>query len=589
MSLSQPVVMFFSPYAGIWQHAMPEALVAGALQRQGAKVVYAVCDGMYSEGCYTMSAFGVTAVSDENTRQRVCHRCRTQRDLLVEQLDVDTILIDDLLDGQIMILIESIMKEVTIENLETYQYEGFAIGRYAMHEVILHHKLTSLSEITEVSLIDFRLKLKHVLMTYFVGKRLLDKVSPNRVVIYNTHPSTNYTLMNLAERNKIPTYGLHAGGNMSDRLATLYVFRQDMVLLYQDWMRRFIQSWSAQPATELGIKNATQHFLALTAGKTVWVYSEPKSEEHLDVKKYFNIRKDQNILLATLSSYDEMYSGQMMGMMGTYPLIFPTQVEWMREIISFMRKRADLFLLIRVHPRELPNRRDSIHSTHAKMLADELQNLPDNVRINWPSDGISLYDLIPQVDVGLNGWSSAGKELSMLGVPVVIYTKDILFYPHTLNILATDRKNYFECIENALHDGWSIERVKQVYRWLTVEYTLGTISIEDRFSSNEGGRSLWHRFLNRVGSHIQRHEAKNVRVPLKEECKLALVILNEATVVDLQLAGQQRLGEKEEMVMILAEIGKILSTVYPNIPNGHSKTIDSLRKAVANSEATIGS
>jgi len=581
MTSTPATVLFFSPYAGIWPHAMPEALVAGALQRNGAKVVYAVCDGMYSEGCTVMSAYRLSANSSAAARERICRRCRKQRDMFVKQLNVSTVVIDKLLDSQSNAQIRSIMDKVTLENLETFQYEGFPVGRYAIHETIIHHKLTSLSEMTADSLKDFHLKLKHVLMTYFVGRKLLEQLSPDRVVSYNTHISTNFALMKLAESKGIPTFGLHAGGNMSDRFATLYVFRKDMVVLYQDWMRRFVEGWNKLPTTAWGIRNATQHFLALATSRTVWVYSAPKSEKHIDVKAYFGIGPNQKVLMATLSSYDELYSSQMMGVMDTYPLIFPTQVNWMREVIAYVRQRKDLFLIIRVHPRELPNRRDSVHSKHAQMLAQELQDLPQNVRVNWPSDGISLYDLVPQVDVGLNGWSSTGKELSMLGVPVVIYTKDILFYPSTLNMLATDRNNYFECIERAIAEGWSFERVRQVYRWLAIEYTLGTISIKDRFVQKEGTRSLFLRVINRIKRpFMQRIEAKNVRYPLGEEHKFAQAILNDVPVVDLQLAEQGRLSEMEEARIILEEMGKILSTVYPNMPVGHSRTIDNLRAVV---------
>lgn len=587
MAADSSVVMFFSPYAGIWLHAMPEALVASALGRQGVNVVYAVCDGMYSDGCYVMSAYGVSGDSGVAVRNRVCRHCRKQRDLLIKNLDCQVVVVDALLDSQSSEKIHSIMNEVSLGNIETFEYEGVPVGRYAIHETILHHKITALSELTDDSLRDFFLKLKHVLMTYFVGKKLLEQISPNRVVAYNTHISTNYTLMKMAEGRGVPTFGLHAGGNMSDRLATLYVFRQDMVVLYRNWMQQFMQKWSALPVNASCIRNATQHFLALAAGKTAWAYSAPKSRKYVDVKQRFGIRPGQKVLLATLSSYDELYSSQVMGVMGSYSMLFSTQVEWMREVIAYVKQRSDLFLIIRVHPRELPNKRDSAHSTHARMLANELNGLPSNVCVNWPADGISLYDLIPQVDVGLNGWSSAGKELSMLGVPVVIYTKDILYYPYSLNILASDKAHYFKCIETALSDGWSFDRARQVYRWLAIEYTLGTVSINDKFGAKEGG-ALWYRVLNRIKLSVyKRFEAKGLRSSLKEEKKFFDIIMDGADPVVLQLADSPSFSSEEEMEAICRDISQLLDALYPNIPAGYSKVIDGLRGVVEINLMTI--
>ncbi len=52
----------------------------------------------------------------------------------------------------------------------------------------------------------------------------------------------------------------------------------------------------------------------------------------------------------------------------------------------------------------------------------------------------------------------------------------------------------------------------------------------------------------------------------------------------MQLAEQQRLSEEEEMRILREELGKILATVYPNMPTGHSKAIDNLRKVVGSGQ-----
>jgi len=395
--MSKPQVLFFSPYMGIWLHAMPEAFVAASLRDAGADILYVVCDGLFSAGCTTMSAHNLSGESDPLKRERVCKQCRKSRDLIVTELGVSTVTIDSLVDHASLIEIESTVATVSPDNVEAFQIDGFPLGRYALHETIIHYKLTALDEITPSALADLRLKLTHVLMTFRAGERLLKDYKPDRMVTYNTHISTNYALMKLAESKNVPVFGLHAGGNMSDRLGSLYVFRRDMVVLYQDWIKRFEEEWKRMPASAPGMKNATQHFLAVASGRTAWAYSAPKSKQHFDLRDFFGINSNQKVLLATLSSYDELFSSQTMGVMDASPLLFTNQVEWIHNLINYARTRPELFLVIRVHPRELPNLRDSVHSKHAKMLAAELTDIPDNVRVNWPSDNISLYDLAPQV------------------------------------------------------------------------------------------------------------------------------------------------------------------------------------------------
>ena len=67
-----------------------------------------------------------------------------------------------------------------------------------------------------------------------------------------------------------------------------------------------------------------------------------------------------------------------------------------------------------------------------------LTGLPGNVRVNWPTDGVSLFDLANVTDVFANGWSSAGKEMAWLGLPVVLYSDDVYAVPIRLELRRYD-------------------------------------------------------------------------------------------------------------------------------------------------------
>src|SRR5262249_27070023 len=153
----------------------------------------------------------------------------------------------------------------------------------------------------------------------------------------------------------------------------------------------------------------------------------------------------------------------------TLPL-FKTQIDWLQFLLSFLAERSDLFLIVRIHPREFPNKREQVQSHHARRLKEALSQLPANVAVNWPSDGISMYDLVDQTDMFLNSWSSVGKEMSLLGIPVVIYSPELPFYPQDLNYCGFTVKEYVHAIEQALDDGWSFERSRRAYRWSALEF-----------------------------------------------------------------------------------------------------------------------
>ncbi len=578
--MNQQRVVFFAPFSGIWPHAYPEALVASSLKREGAEVVYVPCDGLFSDGCAVMDSHGMTYRSSEAQRQSVCRMCRRRQDALVSGLKVQRVSMDSFVDDATRRQCKDFAQELAQRDIADAELDGFKVGRIGLHETLLHYKLTSLDELNDDSMGDFRMRLYNVLLSLHVTRVMLNSLKPQRIVAYNTHVSIIYIMMLVAERAGVRTFGIHAGGNMSNRFGSLYIFRRDMVRLYKGWIDAFEQKWRQLPATRQGIEGAARHFSALTSGKTVWVYSAPKKAEYFDVRAHYGIRPDQKVLLAMLSSYDELYSMQVMGLLPEFNQMYSSQVEWIRALVKHLSVRKDLFLIIRVHPRELPNQRDKVHSLHAKRLASELTDLPDNVRINWPQEGISIYDLVPYVDVGLNAWSSTGKELANLGVPVVLYSDDIIFYPASLNLLARDEKDYFEKIDQTIASGWSFDRVVQVFRWLALEYTLGTVDIHDGFSFGEGRRSFLRRAMGKLRRMLAyRLEASWLGRRLRHHSTIVQCILEDADMLTLQYEGQGALAPDQELDIIRAEMRKLVEVMYAHVPAGCSANVDALRAA----------
>jgi hypothetical protein len=187
-------------------------------------------------------------------------------------------------------------------------------------------------------------------------------------------------------------------------------------------------------------------------------------------------------LVATMSSYDEVYAAQEAGICPPYKGAFASQIDWIRWLVDYVSDRKDLFLIIRVHPREFPSRRERVGkmSDHARRLESAFAELPANCVINWPSDKVSLYDLAKDAEVVLNAWSSAGKEMRLLGLPVVEWMPDLLFYPPDDGLCALDQDEYGRRIERALSRGWCAEQVVQMYRWHVLEYGLSNFNTDYR-------------------------------------------------------------------------------------------------------------
>jgi hypothetical protein len=249
-----------------------------------------------------------------------------------------------------------------------------------------------------------------------------------------------------------------------------------------------------------------------------------------------------------------------------FKLVFPRQADWIKALIAYLGGRKELCLIIRVHPREFPNKRDGLLSEHAIGLRQIFATLPDNVRVNWPTDNVSLYDLANITDVFTNAWSSAGKEMAWLGLPVVLYSRDLTLYPADLNYVGLTEAEYFAQLERALCEGWSAERILKTYRWCALEYDHAAMDISDSFSASEY-RTLFRKVFNRMTRlvapyHRQRADCRKRAPRLAAGDKISAILSGELNSV-LDLPDETtKMSRSEEIACLKVEVGRLIHGLY---------------------------
>jgi hypothetical protein len=489
-------IVFFAPHAALWVHAFPEALVAEALAQAGHRIVYVGCDRVFSRFCVPMRANKLDPDAPDDAKAAVCDRCERNKTLLRTRFGFDGYDIGSVLTEEDRAEADRILLEARPATFLRIVLDGVEIGRAALSTYLLTFKKSNL-DFSPSEWAVFSLELRNTLYSYFACRRVLDRERPDRVMLYSSGYSVNLVWCLLAEARNIPFYYMNAGANLSDRLQKLVISRGHSL------QRRLLTHWDRyrdKPSSPATLRYVTDHLVEIMKGRSPFVYSTGGALEGTAVRGYFGLEDGQKVLLATLSSYDEVFAAQVTGLFPTdFELLFPRQVDWVHACIEWVAARPELALIVRVHPREFPNKRDAVKSDHARELEAAFVDLPRNVRINWPTDNVSVYDLAKITDVGLNGWSTVGKELSLLGIPVVLYTQDLIFYPSELNLLGTDRESYFRCIDQALAEGWSIERMRRAFRWQALEDRYSRIDISDGYHYKEHQPGpLWRRAGNRL-------------------------------------------------------------------------------------------
>jgi hypothetical protein len=493
-------ILFFSPYALIDVHAIPDALLAKSLRYAGHETLHVSCDGLFNSYCIAMSAVGLGYFDDQVKKDAICRNCKVKRDKINSTFEAPSTHLEKYLAADDFQLADSICAKATPENWFDFEYDGIDVGKYAAYELVLNDKINS-KAFTADQWRKYQVDLRNALCVLIGIRKIFDEFRPERVVMYNNLYSANSTVCAVAEQRGVKYYSLHAGGH--------HVHMRSHITIYRGRGSRRLtpygQAWKdvqGRPLSPAEIDKVNLHIRELLLAKSPWVYSiksvNMKSE---DLRTFFHAREDQKVLLVTMSSEDEKFAGSLVDIPHQRgEPIFKSYFEWISFLVEWAAKRPDIMLIIRVHPREFPNKRERVLSAQAKIQKDYFVDLPENVKVNWPEDNISLYDLLKIVDLGLNSSSTAGLDMVLFGIPVVIIDENQLIpYPRDLNIFAENKDDYVEKIEQSLSLPWDLKRVIHAYRWLSFLYQIEEIDISDGYFPKRKGFVNWaQRILSRV-------------------------------------------------------------------------------------------
>lgn len=437
-----------------------------------------------------MSARGLSAESSRHAKAVACRSCNRRRKVLESEFCFVDHALEDGLTSDDLASIQALLTEVTPKTWFDMLIDDIPIGRYAAYEFFLTYKLNS--HVIPAELWDTYLgHLKNALIAHAAMTRLFDSVKFDAILVYNGLYSTNRVVTKLGQQRGIPSWAMHAGSHVVDKFCTLCMYDADLlpVLSFKsdEWSRiREI------PLCPDDVQLVQRHIAEIVRGRNLFVYSTGVGRiTQVELRERLGIPTDRKVLLATMSSGDEIVAARLVGLFPEVPdtsSVFENAADWIRFLVKECEQRPDLHLVVRVHPREFPNKREGQRSQNSYELEHVLSNLPSNVTVNWPSDEISLYDLIPVVDVVLNSTSSAGLELSAFGLPVVLHDSQyMLAYDPGIHSIVRNRHDYMAAVDAAIREGRSLENSRRSFRWWAFVFRNLAVDISEGFSYPSNG------------------------------------------------------------------------------------------------------
>ena len=469
-------ILFFAPNSAVPFFAHAEAVLANSLMHSGNEVTFISCGKLYSTFCTSMMAYNISYESDSLTKLRLCNICSGNIAVMRRFFSLPGEDLANHVTSEDREQTSEILASTDQANYLSVSIDQQNLGRIALYDFLLMHKKNRLI-FSENEWDIYLTFLKNTILTYVAAKRLLSAICPDRVIIYNPLYASNGAFRAAADFLNIPVYHIHASENLSLRSSHLFITKNNTYNL----RKQLKKQWSAFrdiPAKSPALNDVASHFEELFSARSVHVYSAARGSNVMEKLQQYGLREGQKLVLATLSSYDERFAGEECGALAKVEnSVFNSQIEWIRSLIIYFSQNQDLFLLIRVHPREFPNRREKVTSEHAVELAAEFAKLPQNVCINWPEDRLSLYDLAEHTDLVLNAWSSAGEEMAIFGIPVLIYSPDLVMYAPSINFLETEYSAYTNAIRKLAYSQPEADYVRKAFRWYSLKMNLTSFQI----------------------------------------------------------------------------------------------------------------
>lgn len=437
------------------------------------------CRGMFEDHCVVMESKRVELDSSRAEKSAVCADCRRCTDLLARSFYHDVLDLDDFSDAADETEADLFVAGTSAENYLSRTLGSLEIGRLSSYLALIKFKKAT----TDLRPEEFRYYLS-VLRTAYLSFKASERLLASRdfdiVLTYSAQYSANVVCAELAVKRGLSVYFVEGSSNIRERYRALRVWSWPKFKMVNPALS-FYSSDSPDPE-EVDLQRVMSHFDEINLGRSHSVYSVTSFFKS-DVRKIHGIQATSRILLATLSSYDEAFSALVIGGFPKEKFIsdvFPSQFDWIESLIHWASERPLVHLVIRLHPRDFSNRRDSVVSEQSVQWATLLKDLPSNVSVDHPYQEIPIASYFPCIAALTTGWSATALEALMESIPVVTYDSNLPSYPSTIHYSGRSEAEYWRNLEKAMYAEHSHTIRADAIKWMCFNFNKGTVRVRGR-------------------------------------------------------------------------------------------------------------
>ncbi|MCG9884931.1 MAG: hypothetical protein MH825_05030 [Cyanobacteria bacterium] len=429
----QEVALYFSPDVSVLPHFSAQCVVAKTLQEQGIQSLFLNCSDLF----YPFLIPSTDAIQDWFKSENI-QNYKNKVHLILKSYLKEYDLVD--IYPNFSVDIPSIDNDLKLflhqnRNFLGYEYDGVAFGKLALLDLSLLTKKIDFSQASDNIQLLWFLFIKNNIIAYQILRYVYLKLNVKYAFHYG-----DYSLM-LTHRivaqlyPKVSLFSIshpsHLGVDRQRYAIYRGTFRETALKQGELWPSFRDLSLTQKMVLEVG-----DDLIARLSSAVSHIYSPAKTIGQDGLKKRLGLDDGKYLVVAYTSSLDEYLSAKMSIEEGLRIKLpnrsdpFKDQIDWLKKLVSFFESHDNIKLLVRVHPRESKNKRDSVVSEHLQLLMNEFSGTFHNSHFIWPEDPVSSYDVAELADLVLTSWSSIGLECARLGVPVLTAIHGMSPFPH---------------------------------------------------------------------------------------------------------------------------------------------------------------
>ena len=474
--------MFFAPEAAVEAHFISHCIVSKTLQSENENVLIVRCDSNLPR-CVVYDGMRLDINASKLQKNSICDSCRDISYKLTEKYEIQSISLDEILTDDLKNHANNLLDNFE-GSIYDFEIDGFNLGKIAAGDTA---RMTKINDLKLLENKNKKLLYSHVLTalyTYLAINQLVKLINVSHLIYFNEY-AVNISAGLAAQQTGVKIY------NMTQ--ASIHSIDRRKIVLVPEVLGSFnyhrqLDKWnewknlSIQPEKIKEIMDDSIY--RMDTGGFV-IYSPKKNNSSNTLHEDLSLSEDRKLLVAYTSSVDEIVADRFVAAavgsdLYSNPQPFSNQIEWLNALCDWVEESDNYQLVVRIHPREAPNKREGVSSQHLEELLSNFNNEYKHVRFIWPNEKISSYYLMEQADVGLISWSTMGIEMARLGVPVVATCYKYTAFPIDSFIMYSNTVDgYFHSIEKAANKEINLESILYAHRWFNSMYLASYIDVSD--------------------------------------------------------------------------------------------------------------